>query len=104
MVGKLACSVDKLGSTNCLLNKLILFTKRMHQLGLIFKKKTGSTNPLPPTQSFLGELLFRPSPQTPAQPRTIFLPHCFIYVGSDQSTVVKESVDRLNMTHKLTLV
>ena len=76
----------------------------MHQLGLILKKKTGSTNPLPPTQSFLGELLFRPSPQTPAQPRTVFLLHCFIYVGSDQLTVVKESVDRLNMTHKLTLV
>ena len=32
----------------------------------------------PPTHAFLGELSFRPSPQTPAQPRTTFLSHCFI--------------------------
>ena len=89
VVGKLTCSVDKLGSTNCLVNKLILFSKRMHQLGLILKK-TGSTNPLSLPHSHLrGLLLFRPFPQTPAQPRTIFLSHCFICVGSDQSTVVK---------------
>ena len=36
VVGVLTCSVDKLGSTSCLQNQLILFTKRMHQLGLIF--------------------------------------------------------------------
>ena len=40
VVGKLACSVDKLGSATCLLTKLILFTKRMYQLGLILLKKT----------------------------------------------------------------
>ena len=30
---------------------------------------------LPPTQAFLGELVFHPSPQTPAQPKTTFLSH-----------------------------
>ena len=34
----------------------------------------------PPTQAFLGELVFHPSPQTPAQPETTFL----ICVVSDQ--------------------
>ena len=43
----------------------------------------------PPTQAFLGELVFRPSPQTPAQPRTTFLFHCYIRVVSDKSTVFK---------------
>ena len=28
---------------------------------------------IPPTQAFLGELVFHPSPQTPAQPKTTFL-------------------------------
>ena len=44
---------------------------------------------LPPTQWFLGELVFHPSPQTPVQPKTRFLSHCFICVVSDQWTVVK---------------
>ena len=30
-----------------------------------------------------GELVFHPSPQTPAQPKTAFLFHCFICVVSD---------------------
>ena len=30
----------------------------------------------PPTQAFLGEFVFRPSPETPSQARTIFLSHC----------------------------
>ena len=34
-----------------------------------------TTPPPPPTQAFLGEVVFRPSPQTPAQPRTTFLSH-----------------------------
>ena len=47
-------------------------------------------SPLPPTQAFLGELLiFHPSPQTPAHPRTKFLSDCFICIVSDQPTVVK---------------
>ena len=29
----------------------------------------------PPTQAFLGELVFRTSPQTPAQPKTTFPSH-----------------------------
>ena len=89
VVGKLTCSVDKLGSTNCLVNKLILFSERMHQLGLIFKKKQGQLTPSLPRSHLRGLLLFHPFPQTPAQPKTIFLSHCFICVGSDQSTVVK---------------
>ena len=32
---------------------------------------------------------FRPSPQTPTQPRIIFLSNCFVRVVSDQSTVLK---------------
>ena len=44
---------------------------------------------LPPMQAFLGELVFHPSPQTPAQPETTFLSYCFICVVSDQSTVVQ---------------
>ena len=55
-------------------------------------------------QAFLGELIFRPSPQTPAQQRTTFLSHCHIRAVSDQSTIFKLSVDRLNMTRKLVIV
>ena len=58
----------------------------------------------PPSQAFLGEVVFRSSPQMPAQPRTTFLSHCYICMISDQSTVLKLSVDRLNMTHKLVIV
>ena len=29
----------------------------------------------PPTQAFLGDLVFHLSPQTPAQPKTTFLSH-----------------------------
>ena len=55
-------------------------------------------------QVSLGKLVFHPSPQTPAQPRTTFLSHCYIRVVSDQSTVLKCSVDRLNTTYKLLIV
>ena len=41
------------------------------------------------TQAFLGKLVFRPSPQTPAQLRTTFVSRCFIRVVSDQSTVLQ---------------
>ena len=47
---------------------------------------------------------FRPSPQTPTQPRIIFLSNCFVRVVSDQSTVLKLNVDRLNTTDKLVVV
>ena len=43
----------------------------------------------PPTQAFLGELVFLPSPQTPAQRKTTFLSHCFNCVVGDQSTIVQ---------------
>ena len=48
----------------------------------------------------VGELVFLPSPQTPAQRKTTFLSHCFICVVSDQSTIVQLSVDRLNTTER----
>ena len=41
------------------------------------------------SHAILGELVFLPSSQTPAQPRTTFLSHCYIRVVSDQSTVLK---------------
>ena len=41
-----------------------------------------------PQRYYLRELVFCPSPQTSAQPRT-FLFHCFIRMVSDQSTVLK---------------
>ena len=46
------------------------------------------------------ELVFLPSPQTPAQRKTTFLSHCFICVVGDQSTIVQLSVDRLNTTER----
>ena len=49
VVGKLAFHVDKLGSTTCLLNKLILFTKSMHQLGLILLKNILNQGQLAPS-------------------------------------------------------
>ena len=51
---------------------------------------------------FRGAL--RLSLQTPAQPRTTFLSHCFIREVRDQSTIVKKGVDRLSTTHKLVVV
>ena len=54
-------------------------------------------------QAFLRELVFFPSPQTPAQPRTTFVSHCYIRVVSDQSTVLTIA-DKLNTTRKLMIV
>ena len=42
---------------------------------IFFDNTTPPPAPQPPAQAFLGELVFRPSPQTPAQPRTTFLSH-----------------------------
>ena len=49
-------------------------------------------------QAFLGELVFHPSPQTPAQPKTTFLSTCFICVVSDHLLVVQLGADKLNTT------
>ena len=57
-----------------------------------------------PSRRFQGSSVFRPSPQTPAQPKTTFLSHCFIRLVSGQSTVLKLSGDRLNTIHKLVVV
>ena len=71
--------------------------KRKFTVCHLWKEKGNETKMCP---AHIGQLLashvgvfkgarFRPSPQTPTQPRIIFLSHCFVRVVSDQSTVLK---------------
>ena len=48
----------------------------------------GGTSAIASHASVFREARISPSPQTPAQPRTTFLSHCYIRVVSDQSTVL----------------
>ena len=56
---------------------------RTYAADKILKKKSARTS-WGIVQKLEGELVFHPSPQTPTQPETTFLSHCFICVVSDQ--------------------
>ena len=56
-------------------------------------------------QAFLGELVLRPSPQTPTKREQHSFPIVLLaWCVANQRTVVKKSVDRLNKTHNLVAV